>query len=354
MAAVGALTVGASGDSVFGKLRSLAQNRVVVLIAGIALGVLLWTAPWHRFASAAGHAVPHRRPYEYLYLDSERVDSFLGELDDGSVRSFSRQETESSNASLGFQLDTVGSATATEGKQLTVSAVVTKTEADNFYSLLEQLEGGMLKTVNMASPRLSTQLSQRAVPIGTMVRIENAFPRLPPYLSSYPLLRYARFETGSPAFEKPLLSDYSLSRYTAGGAVERERLTFIKRVGPDPRLPFSVEAGGGLTILIPARFADLTGDPSLLSARLTIVGKVAFNVEKGPETGQDEEKGFGDGASEDAYLPALLAASPTFLRELGVRPAAAHSKKALFQGVSESLTYLGHVVEVVPVAIYYN
>lgn len=338
----------------FGKLRPLAQNRVVVLFAGIALGVFLWTAPWHRIAPTAGHAVPHRRPYEYLYLDSERVDSFLGELDDGSVRSINRQETESSNASLGFQLDTVGSATATEGKQLTVSAVVTKTEADNFYSLLEQLEGGLLKTMSVVSPRLSAQFSPRAVPVGTMVRVENAFPRLPPYLSPYPLLRYARFETNSPVFGKPVLSDYSLSRYTAGAAVERERLRFIKRVGPDPRLPFSIEAGNGLTIFIPARFADLTGDPSLLSARLTIVGKVAFNVEKGSERRQGEEGGFGDGASEDAYLPALLGASPTFLRELGVRPSAARSKTTLFQGVSESLTYLDHVVEVVPIAMYYN
>lgn len=337
-----------------GKLRSLARNRVAVLAAGIALGVLLWTAPWRHLAPAVSHAARHRQPYEYLYLDSERVDSFLGELDNGSVRSISRQETESSNASLGFQLDTVGSATATEGKQLTVSAVVTKTEADNFYSLLEQLEGGLLRTVNLASPRLPAELSPRALPIGTMVRIESAFPRLPPYLSSYPLLRYARFETSSPAFGKPLLSDYSLSRYTAGAAVERERFAFIKRVGPNPRLPFSIEAGDGLTIFIPARFTDLTGDPSLLSARLTIVGKVAFNVEKGPDTRRGEEKGFGDGASEDAYLPALLAASPRFLRELGVRPSAAHSKKALFQGVSESLTYPDHVVEVVPVAMYYN
>lgn len=329
-----------------GRLASLARSRLVVLTAGVALGVIFWEAPWHQLKSAADHASRHHRsPYEYLYLDSGRVDSFLGELDDGNVRSVSRQETESSNASLGFQLDTVGSATATQGKQLTVSTVVTKTEADNFYSLLEQLEDGSLKTVNAASTSLAAELSPKAVPVGSMIRIENAFPRLPPYLSPYPVLRYARFETRSKMFGKPSLSVYSVSRYTAGAAAERERLSFIKKVGPDPRLPFSMEFGGGaLTIVAPVRFSDLTGDPSLLSARLTIVGKVAFNV----------EVGFGDGASEDTYLPALLHASPKFLRELGVQPSATHSKQALFRGVSQSLTYPKHVVEIVPIAMYYN
>jgi hypothetical protein len=313
------------------------KGRLAFLFVGLILGVI---ASQLR-TSSTKHSVRHRKPYEYLYLDSGRVDSFLGELDEGNVLTLSRQETESNNASLGFQLDTVGSATATRGKQLTVSAVVTKTEADNFYSLLEQLEHGSLTTVNAVSPQLATQLSPSAVPVGTMVRIENAFLRLPPYLSLYPLLRYARFETRSNAFEKPSLSVYSLTRYTAGSAVEEAKSAFIKKVGPNPRLPFSVEEGG-TTIVIPARFTDLTGDPSLLSARLTVVGKVAFNV----------ENGFGDGASEDTYLPALLTAPPTLLHELGVRSPAIRSKQLLFKGVSQSLTFPGHVVEVIPIAVY--
>jgi hypothetical protein len=316
-----------------GKLR-LASAAVFVLLVLVAY-LVFFDRP------KSGHDSRHRKPYEYLYLDSGRVDSFLGELDEGQVHTVSRQETESSNASLGFQLDTVGSATATQGRQLTVSAVVTKTEADNFYSLLEQLEHGSLTTVDASSPRLPSDLSPSAVPVGSMVRIKDAFLRLPPYLSPYPLLRYARFETRSAAFGKPSLSAYSLSRYTAGPAAERARIAFIRKVGPNPRLPFSIERAD-VTIVIPARFANLTGDASLLSARLTVVGKVAFNV----------EEGFGDGASEDTYLPALLHAPPALLRELGVREPALRSKHALFKGVSQSLTFPRRVVEVVPIAIY--
>ena len=306
-------------------------------MAGLAFGALAWSL----LSPSSTHANHHRKPYEYLYLDSGRVDSYLGELDEGNIRSVNRSETETSNASLGFQLDTIGSATATQGKQLTVSAVVTKTEADNFYSLLEQLQDGALTTVSTGSAALSTELSPSVAPVGTMIRIDNAFVQLPPYLSAYPVLRYARFETRSRAFEPPQLSQYHLSRYTSGPAAERGRLAFIRRLGSNPRLPFIIQEPN-MTIVIPARYANLTGDPSLLSARLTIVGKIVFNV----------YNGFGDGASEDTYLPALLNASPGLLRELGVRQSALHSKQTIFDGVSQSLTFPGRVVEVVPVAMY--
>jgi hypothetical protein len=48
----------------------------------------------------------------------------------------------------------------------------------------------------------------------------------------------------------------------------------------------------------------------------------------------------------------LLHASTNLLRELGVRKAALHSKRALFDGLSQSLTFPGRVIEVVPIAMY--
>ncbi len=320
------------------KLKSALSSRWAFLVGGVAVGAIALSL---RSSGGTPTAFHHRKPYEYLYLDSGRVDSDLGELDNGNVRSESRSETQSSSGGLSFQLDTIGSATASQGKQLTVSTVVTKTEADNFYGLLEQLEGGQLATVNAGSRLLSSETAPARVPVGTMIRIENAFVQLPPYLSAYPALRYARFETRSKAFERPPLTQYYLSRYTSGAAAERVRLAFIKKVGANPRLPFII-GEPNMTIVIPARYAYLTGDPSLLSARVTVVGKVVFNV----------YHGFGDGASEDTYLPALLGASPKLLRELGVRAAALHSKQDLFNGLSQSLTFPGRVIEVVPVAMY--
>jgi hypothetical protein len=316
---------------------------------GVVLGVVAAVLAFMHLdgdANNLGRVTAHRKPYEYLYLDSGRVDSFLGELNQGQVRSLSRQETESRNASVGLQLDTLGSATASEGRQLTESAVVTKTEADNFYSLLEKLQEGALTTVDASATTLASDLAPAKVPVGSMVRINNTFLNLPPYLAPYPALRYARFESHAKGLGRPSLSKYSLSRYAAGPTAESARLAFIKKVGPNPRLPF-FEHRNDVTLVIPARFAYLTGDPSLLSARLTVVGKVTFNTRTDPG-GQ----AFGDGASEDTYLPALLHAPGSFLRQIGVKGRAVTSQRELFNGVSDSLTFPGRMVEIVPVAIY--
>jgi hypothetical protein len=317
---------------------------------GVALGVVVAALAFVHFdgdANSLGHVAAHRKPYEYLYLDSGRVDSFLGELNQGQVQSVSRQETESTNASVGLQLDTLGSATASQGRQLTESAVVTKTEADNFYSLLERLQDGALTEADASSATLARELDPHKVPVGSMVLVKNTFLNLPPYLSPYPALRYARFESHARGLGRPSLSEYSLSRYSAGAATERARLAFIKRVGPNPRLPF-FERSGKITLVIPARFAYLTGDPSLVSARLRVVGMVAFNTKTEPGS-----QAFGDGASEDTYLPALLHAPSSFLRQIGVKGRAVTSQHELFNGISDSLTFPGRVVEIVPVAIYH-
>jgi hypothetical protein len=101
----------------------------------------------------------------------------------------------------------------------------------------------------------------------------------------------------------------------------------------------------GVTIVIPARYAYITGDPSLLHVRLTIVGKEVFNG----------DSGFGDAASESTYLPALLGAHRPLLRELGVNGRDLRKRdlrKRLFRSLEQSVTFPGRVVEVIPVAIY--
>lgn len=102
-----------------------------------------------------------------------------------------------------------------------------------------------------------------------------------------------------------------------------------------------------ITLVLPARFADITGDPSLLSVPLTVVGIVVYN----------SPRGFGDGTSVSDYWPALSTAKDPLLRELGVQgryltmPRLAQ-RKHLFAALERSLTYEGHVVEIVPIAIY--
>lgn len=205
-------------------------------------------------------------------------------------------------------------------------------------------------------------------------------------------------------FRAPPLTSFRAVDESARGMPKEEQKKFAKTVGANPRIPFSftvlatakqmreckeeeaqqrkqvvpsllepkaaepkvelrarrstvaeaeaVESGGSgeaqeVTVVLPARFADLTGDPSLLAVPLTIVGLV---VDKQP-------KEFGDGASVLSYWPALSVAKAPLLRELGVKSrylkmGRVAQRKHLFQALERSLTYEGPVVEIIPIAMY--
>jgi hypothetical protein len=294
----------------------------------------------------------HKTPFEFLYLDNQRVDSYLGQLAEGNIETETRTDIQTQSAGLAFQTDAIGTATASTQDQRTKSAVVTLTQADNFYRLLHTLhDEGSIRTTSADAPRLVRELTQShggtEQSDGMMVSISDAFLQLPPYLSAYYELRYASFTDPDPeVFGSPPLTHFGLAQDTAGTEVASERRAFRTAVGENPRLPFIFRTHG-LTIVMPARFVNLTGDPSLLQARLTVVGKVVAV----------DPKGFGDAASEFAYAPGLLGASPSFLRDIGVNgrvlqlPKQAR-KGMLFRALERSLTYPGPVVEIVPVAIY--
>jgi hypothetical protein len=333
--------------------KALARAGVVLIL------VFVYLAGRNGWFSG-GSATAHSRPYEYVYLDSARVESYLGQVIGGNIGSESRSETTTNNSNVGVQVEAVGSAGASTSKQLTTSAVVTLTEADRFYKLLDDLKAdNALTTVDVKSEALSPELE--GLQEGAMVRIENAFIHLPPYLSAYPQLRYASYDISavSNVFETPALSKFGPSEVELVHRAKAAREAFMTRVGANPRIPFTVSPPG-TTIVIPAHFVDLTGDPSLLSTNLTVVGKVVYNGLK-----------FGDAASQSTYLPALLGASSSLLGYLGVkkqvlenlrlpRSASRHSREAheatfhklLFGALENSLSYAGRVVEVIPVAMY--
>lgn len=297
-----------------------------------------------------------RNPYEYLYLDSARVDAYLGQLNEGNVKTEERSENNTTSGAAELLVDTLGKATASTSSERKNSAVVTLTEADNFYRLLRKLRSeGSLRTFDLQSPNLAEELGD--VSDGTMVVLTNTFLQVPPYLSAYPTLRYASYRVikGDKVFGPAPLTAFSASEPALATEAKAQRAAFIKNAGQNPRLPLTVSLQG-LTIFIPARFANITGDISLFGARLNVMGKVVFSGER-----------FGDGASIATYLPALLRASGGFLHDLGVKKTflqkyddalRSHSatlvragQDTVFKALSRSLSF-GRTVEIIPVAVY--
>lgn len=348
------MSVGAILSAIAGAWAKVVTPLLVIALVIFAALVLTGhvSLPSHKSAPARHK----RKPYEYLYLDSARVDSYLGQLNEGNVKTQNRTESQTTTAGVELQVDTLGKATASTSDERKNSAVVTQTEADNFYTLLRKLNSeGSLDTVDLESPTLLKQLERLSD--GSMVLLTNAFIRIPSYLSAYPALRYAsyRVEEGDQVFGLAPLTQLGAAEVALNTQAKAERAAFIKRAGENPRLPLTVTQPG-VTIAVPARFANITGDVSLFATRLNVVGKVVFN---GPH--------FGDGASVATYLPALLGASGHFLHDLGVKRRflteykearrrhngrRTHALQAsLFKSLLGSLSY-GRTVEIVPVAIY--
>lgn len=314
-----------------------------------------------------------------MYLDSARVNTYLSQIDNGDIEKENRQETTTKNANVGLELNTVGKANASTGSQLVRNIVVTKTAADRFQKLKNEWKP---KPLDASACNFVTELSPTKAHDGTIVKIEHALVEMPSYLSAYPELRYAKFRQlpTSNVFGKVPLGSFRQVDESVRGTPKKERNTFKRLVGPNPRIPLSFaiwstigrsgsckggtssgqpqpEAEGKrqkqvpeVTVVLPARFANLTGDPSLLAAPLTVVGIVVSN-----HGGNGDE--FGDGTSLAAYWPALSVAKAPLLRELGVQASILKKKrvdvrKELFNAVKQSVIFPGHVVEVVPIAMY--
>jgi hypothetical protein len=386
------------------------RSAFVVLVLCVLIGLMLGGVIG---PSAGGHSGAGRKtmPHEYMYLDSTRVASYLGQVDGGEVGpEEDEKETTTNNENFDVGKGTVGAATS-KGQQLVKSIVVKKSDADRFSDLLGDLEAKHSSTwlgkLNAEQPcKFVRELDGTAIPDGSIVMIENAGVQIPPYMSAYPELRYAEYRV-LPAtqsrktrklveevFRGAPLTSFRAVDESVRGTPKLELEKFKKRVGKNPRIPFSftvsasarqmqecereraepktvvpdllepkatessiaksrmAEAGKSgeeakVTVVLPARFADLTGDPSLLSGPLTIVGILVDN----------DLHGFGDGTSVSSYWPALSVAKRSLLRELGVKSryltmARVALREHLFHALERSLTYEGHVVDVIPIAMY--
>jgi hypothetical protein len=388
----------------------LAFGLVLCVLVGLMWGGVIGP-------SAGGHSGAGRKtmPHEYMYLDSTRVASYLGQVDGGEVGpEEDEKETTTNNENFDVGKGTVGAATS-KGQQLVKSIVVKKSDADRFSDLLGDLEakhsGKWLGKLNAEqSCKFVRKLGGTATPDGSIVMIENAVVQIPPYMSAYPELRYAEYRV-LPAtrsrktrkgveevFRGAPLTSFRAVDESVRGTPKLELEKFKERVGRNPRIPFSftvsasarqmrecereraepktvvpdllepkateastaksrmaeAQAAAGksgeeakVTVVLPARFADLTGDPSLLSGPLTIVGILVDN----------DLHGFGDGTSVSSYWPALSVAKRSMLRELGVKSGYLKMSRValrehLFHALERSLTYEGHVVDVIPIAMY--
>lgn len=339
-------------------------------------GVLAATAAATALAVVLGHSLwrtsagltPDDPPAEYLYLDSQRVNAYLGQIQGGLALQETRNITETNSSSVDVGGGLLKDLSQSHGSSQSVSSVVTPLATDRFYTLLLKLRQGSERRNGATVPWLPSIDAQittdntvdhvrqqlRNLREGDFVRIYNARLFLPPYASFVPKAHYADpFLSGG--FGVPAVTSVA----AALSVNERDAINqYLRELGNDPTLPFVVYTLPSLnsqivTFLIPARYRALLDNGRLLTGRLVVVGKVIYK-----DLRRTTDKGCGNGTlvtlsceyvdrqTIQTYGTALQKAAPSVLTYLGV------NRQNVIRDTSQSMTFPAPVLVVLPVAIY--
>jgi hypothetical protein len=278
-------------------LRKMAAAAPTLLKVGATVGVLGVAAAAVYFivfgiprsSSADPNAISEADtpPAEYLYLDSERVFAYLGQLLGGLSASQTRSDSIEDALTANVKGGSLAELSRSQKKLQSVQEVVTPTAADRFYRLLIVLRQGKSRRPSAREanwlftldghpgPESYGTFKKRLTDIheGDFVRIVDAHLVLPPFAAFLPKTRYATPYT-PPRVARPKHFGRLLDR--PGGARELSR--YRKLLGANPTLPFVLPVRGyvRLTVFVPARYEALFDNPRLLSGNLTVVGKVIF------------------------------------------------------------------------------
>jgi hypothetical protein len=238
-------------------------------------------------------------PVEFLYLDGPRVLNFLSELEGGEVGPVHRisKEISSVNAGVGEQGFTVG---ASSQRETAAESTVIRTESSALGLLLATLEDSDREAVHYHAVELDDPGDLNEIREGMLVRFVTHYLLSPGYIRPYVVVRQS-------ATLAALFPRAAGSKSDAENSAEQRRKaeSFVRQVGPDPRLTFAVSPPTPaadekpLKILLPMEYRGLTQERSLLEkgrdeytgGRLVIIGKVIrlFRHQTAVQCGQASE-----------------------------------------------------------------
>jgi hypothetical protein len=304
-------------------------------------------------------------PAEYLYLDTERVGSYLAQAENGLTEEEKRTRKEITSLSGEAGLEGVKLGGSVQ-RERAAEQTVKPTDNSRFYRLLTRLgdEGvevngqPALVELDFSKSRAEITKSMEKVQQGGFVEIRNARIARPPYVVLYYSLRQA-------------VSDRSA--LTLGILKPRDvddARKLVTRVGDNPRLPLfaravaespednleeiknadnRAESERPPTVFLTAQFANFAPASSLFRTRLSVLGKVIHKPVKAPALPRKKlnfRQRYVDEESISTFAPALRSASARVQRALGVR------RGKIERTLTRRLSVVFPHLVVLPVAIY--
>ena len=286
-----------------------------------------------------------RLPGEYLYLDDERVDAYLGQLQGGLAPTTQRvlSLTERREAQLGVEkvVQIGGNVERSEVLEQTVSPRA----ADRFFELESELEARFGDADDVGERFLSilapgnacTEIRQlKNIKEGQILRILGANLRVPTYTLALAKIAHADQFRAPDQEVVPRRRLAKLARESQPGLKR-----FVESLGPDPQLPFRLEiqARGGCEVFMPARYSKVIDAPSMLTGPVTIVGKVVRRLTQ-------REATYFDVDTAVRYQRALKRSDPEVRKTLGL------GEVGIREVVNSSATVRYPGLVLMPLAIY--
>jgi hypothetical protein len=263
-------------------VKALAWKAVPFLItAAVAVVAAVAIAGGRGDDGAAEPFEPPIPPVEFLYLDGERILKFLSAMEGGEVGPVKRisKEITAVNAGVaqgGFEVG------ASAQRESAAESTLTRTESSAFSLLLSSFEDRERESVRYHSRDLEEPADLENLSEGMLVRFVTHHLLSPGYIRPYVVVRQSA--TLAALFPQ---SGGNEADATKSQAQRRKAESFVRQVGPDPRLTFAVSPPSSdgedpMKILLPMRYRGLTQERSLLEkgpdeytgGRLIVIGKV--------------------------------------------------------------------------------
>lgn len=312
------------------------------IVVAAAAGWLVATDPWDSPYIAL--------PAEYVYLDTARVDAYLGQLQNGLAKSEQQSltHTGSANASVaaGSALSLGSSVTDTQSTE----RIVKPDDGDRLYKLLEDLHRQFPDRIHAIDLRTDSNASSdiENVPKSHFIELRNARLAIPEYALPVPSLSLGVQRVLQP--EKPVSSTAVAAIIAAYPDEVRE---YLKSFGANAAFPLRIvrQGAGSDAIVVPVLLSGLLSNPSLTAGDVTILGVVVRQIPKtdsarGPYDIQDPS--YFDASSAVATERALTKI-PRHLAHLLRLP---RTNRGITSLIDETELVEGPATIVLPIAIY--
>lgn len=268
------------------------------MLGGVILAYVVFHAFGLRLTTSEGSNsinpnFPPGGPAEFLYLDPNRVNAYLAQVNGGTfdTEKVIRKLTNSLNAKVGVPGAEGG---GSQENETSVEREVKPTDASNFFLLRNGLaQQGELNEVGLRFfNRDIAHLHE-----GAFVAFQSTALLSPQYLNAYLAVR----------------DDHTIETMFPDSPRERKRAKeFSGTTGADPRVVFALQAKNA-TYLLPMDAAFLTTERSLLKyggGRFTVVGKI---VRVFPEPGHQHEPAYIDSPTRETWEQPLKSAPKELL-----------------------------------------